>query len=92
VAVLSTHRSPDTPVVVGRDVGRPDEDVRVITLDTLADAGADMRTVIVIGSSTTRVLPDRPLGASVYTPRWYDDDRRPQSDQPEATPASQSTA
>ena len=79
VAVLSTHRSPDTPVVVGRDVGRPDEDVRVITLGALADAGADMRTVIVVGSSTTRVLPDRALGASVYTPRWYGEsaDQRP---------------
>jgi precorrin-2 C20-methyltransferase/precorrin-3B C17-methyltransferase len=71
VEILSSHRRPDTPVVVGRDVGRPGEDVRVITLDALADAGADMRTVIVVGSSTTRVLADRPLGARVYTPRWY---------------------
>jgi precorrin-2 C20-methyltransferase/precorrin-3B C17-methyltransferase len=71
VEILSSHRLPATPVVVGRDVGRPGEVVRVITLDALAEAGADMRTVIVVGSSTTRVLADRPLGASVYTPRWY---------------------
>jgi precorrin-3B C17-methyltransferase len=71
VEILSAHRTPATPVVVGRDVGRPGEVVRVLRLDQLAAAGADMRTVIVVGSSTTRVLAGRPLAASVYTPRWY---------------------
>lgn len=69
--VLAVHRDPATPVVVGRDVGRGGEQVRVLRLDELAEAGADMRTVILVGSSTTRVLEGRPLGASVYTPRWY---------------------
>jgi precorrin-2 C20-methyltransferase / precorrin-3B C17-methyltransferase len=71
VEVLSAHRDPATPVVVGRDVGRPDEHVRVLTLDALASAGVDMRTVVVVGSSTTRVLAEGPAGARVYTPRWY---------------------
>lgn len=71
VEVLAVHREPTTPVVVGRDIGRDGEEVRVLRLEELAEAGADMRTVILVGSSTTRVLEGRPLGASVYTPRWY---------------------
>ncbi|MHB1709867.1 MAG: precorrin-3B C(17)-methyltransferase [Acidimicrobiales bacterium] len=72
VELLSAHRNPQTPVVTGRDVGRAGEDVRVLALRDLAGAEIDMRTVIVVGSSTTRILADRPLGVRVYTPRSYD--------------------
>jgi precorrin-3B C17-methyltransferase len=69
VALLADHRDDTTPVVVGRDVGRPGEHISVLTLGELLDVDIDMRTVIIVGSSTTRILSDRPLGASVYTPR-----------------------
>jgi precorrin-3B C17-methyltransferase len=85
---LAAHRRPETPVVVGRDVGRPGEHVEVLTLDRLPDAAIDMRTVIVVGSSTTRMLADRPLSARVYTPRWYGD---PEHQSPTA-PANHATA
>jgi precorrin-3B C17-methyltransferase len=92
IEVIELHRDPSTPVVLGRDVGRPDEQIDVISLAGLgpaATAGAvDMRTVLVIGSSTTRVLPGRPLGSRVYTPRWYG----PEADQPSATLPSHATA
>jgi precorrin-3B C17-methyltransferase len=88
VEVLATHRIPKTPVVIGRDVGRPDERVRVVTLDALPHADIDMRTVIVVGSSTTRILVGRPLGGSVYTPRWYGDT----DDQSPTVPSSHATA
>ncbi|MCU1355865.1 MAG: precorrin-3B C17-methyltransferase [Acidimicrobiales bacterium] len=70
--VIGEHRTPDTPMIVGRDVGRPDEHVQVVTLATCETAAIDMRTAVIIGSSTTRVVPGRPLASSVYTPRWYD--------------------
>ena len=60
--VLGEHRAPATPVAVGRDVGRPGESVAVVTLATLDAADVDMRTVLLVGSSTTRMLPDRPVG------------------------------
>jgi precorrin-2 C20-methyltransferase/precorrin-3B C17-methyltransferase len=69
VEIIAAHRGPATPVVVGRKVGRPTEDVRVIDLAALPSADIDMSTIVVIGSSTTRHLPDRPLATSVYTPR-----------------------
>lgn len=86
--VLGRHRRPDTPVVVGREVTRPGEHVQVTTLAQVGDAEVDMRTVLLVGSSTTTVLPGRPLGASVYTPRWYGD----AGDEAPTTPSSHATA
>ena len=51
--LLLRHRAPDTPVVVGRAVGRADEQLAVITLAELADASIDMSTLVIVGSSAT---------------------------------------
>ena len=69
--VLGAHRGPATPVVVGRDVGRPGAAVAVTDLASLDPAAIDMRTVLIVGSSTTRLVrrPARPV--AVYTPRSY---------------------
>ncbi|MBT2212615.1 precorrin-2 C(20)-methyltransferase [Actinomadura sp. NEAU-AAG7] len=68
--VLLAHRSPDTPVVIGRDVGGPEESVRVIRLDDLGADGVDMRCLLLVGSSKTR-WAERGDGPAVYTPRRY---------------------
>ena len=69
IAVLERHRAPDTPVVVARAVGAPEESVTVTTLAELDQDAVDMRTLLIVGSSTTRVSG----GAvpRVYTPRRY---------------------
>jgi len=64
------HRKPDTPVVLGRDVGGPSESVRVLTLAELDPAEVDMRTLLIIGASTTTAF-DTPSGPRVYTSRRY---------------------
>ncbi len=46
------------------------------TLRTVDTGTVDMSTVVLVGSSQTRVL-DRPLGASVYTPRTYEEPAAP---------------
>ncbi|MFF2550038.1 precorrin-3B C(17)-methyltransferase [Nocardia sp. NPDC058058] len=66
------HRKPETPVVIGRDVGGPTETVRVVTLGDLDPAEVDMRTLLIIGASTTTVF-DAPSGPRVYTSRRYGD-------------------
>ncbi len=71
VGILSEHRPPATPVVLGRDVGRPGERVSVVTLHEVHEMPVDMRTIVVVGSSATRMVAGRPKGTSVYTPRWY---------------------
>ncbi len=70
--VLLRHRMPDTPVVVARAVGAPEESVTVTTLGALDLAMVDMRTLLIVGSSTTRVLASGNGGPPrVYTPRRY---------------------
>ncbi|MEO6879870.1 MAG: precorrin-3B C(17)-methyltransferase [Mycobacteriaceae bacterium] len=65
---LLVHRGPDTPVVVGRAVGSPDEQVSVVALGELGAQHVDMRTLLIVGSSTT--VWDRGTGV-VFTPRRY---------------------
>ncbi|GGL85252.1 precorrin-3B C(17)-methyltransferase [Nakamurella endophytica] len=51
--VLLAHRSPDVPVVIGRDVGRDGEELVVTTLGGLDPAVVDMRCLLIVGSSGT---------------------------------------
>ncbi|MFQ6392637.1 precorrin-3B C(17)-methyltransferase [Nocardia sp. KC 131] len=68
--LLLEHRKPDTPVVIGRDVGGPTESVRVICLAELDPDEVDMRTLLIIGASTTASM-DTDHGPRVYTSRRY---------------------
>ena len=65
--ILRSHRDGATPVVVARAVGSPDETVGVTTLAGVDLGAVDMRTLLIVGSSTTRVT----AGGAVYTPRRY---------------------
>ncbi|MCE8442395.1 precorrin-3B C(17)-methyltransferase, partial [Rhodovulum sulfidophilum] len=58
----------DRPVIFARAVSTPEERLTVVPLTEARPEMADMRTVVLVGSSLTRVLRDgaRPL---VYTPR-----------------------
>jgi precorrin-2 C20-methyltransferase/precorrin-3B C17-methyltransferase len=71
VEVLRRHRDDSTPVVVGRAVGSDDESVTVTTLGELDLDVVDMRTILIVGSSTTRVVPNGGGVPRVYTPRRY---------------------
>ena len=64
--LLLAHRDPGTPVVVGRDVSGPEEDVRVVRLADLDPASVDMRCLLIVGSSQTQWY-----GETVFTPRHY---------------------
>ncbi|WP_280384897.1 precorrin-2 C(20)-methyltransferase [Nocardia wallacei] len=68
--LMLDHRKPDTPVVLGRDVGGPTESVRVTTLAELDPTEVDMRTLLIVGASTTTAF-DTPTGTRVFTSRRY---------------------
>lgn len=68
--LLLEHRKPETPVVLGRDVGGPTESVRVVSLADLDPADVDMRTLLIIGASTTATV-ETAHGTRVYTSRRY---------------------
>ncbi|MFG3354823.1 precorrin-2 C(20)-methyltransferase [Streptomyces sp. NPDC048001] len=70
--LLLEHRAPDTPVVLGRDVGGPEERVRIVRLGELDPALVDMRTILLVGSSQTRAVRRGDGGEEiVWTPRRY---------------------
>jgi len=67
--ILLAHRRPDTPCVIARNLGRPAETQQILRLDELAGAAADMLSLVLIGSSQTRLLAGET--PRLYTPRGY---------------------
>lgn len=62
----------DRVVVLGRDVGGPTEALTVTTAGEMDPGVVDMRTLLIVGSSTTAVV-ERAAGRAVFTSRRYDD-------------------
>ncbi|WP_294197554.1 precorrin-3B C(17)-methyltransferase [uncultured Sphingomonas sp.] len=56
------------PVLFARAVSTPEESLRVVPLPDARGAMADMRTMVIVGSSRTRTI-DRPGAPLLYTPR-----------------------
>lgn len=71
--ILLKWRSPQTPIVLAKNLGRAGQSIETETLDQLSPDRADMRTIILIGSSKTRTIPRPYGGAWIYTPRRYGD-------------------
>ncbi len=69
-ALARTIRAPHTPVLLARAVGRADESLRIVPLGEVRGDMADMSTLVLIGSSTTRRI-EKPGGAYLYTPRSH---------------------
>ncbi|HEV2780876.1 MAG TPA: precorrin-3B C(17)-methyltransferase [Actinophytocola sp.] len=69
--LLLEHRAPGTPVVVGRDVGGAGESVEIVRLGELDTSTVDMRCLLIVGSSRTRVVERVDGTRAVFTPRGY---------------------
>lgn len=65
--LLRTKKAAGTPVLFVRAAGTPETRVVRATLATAGEAQADMRTLVIVGASTTRSV-----GRWVYTPRRED--------------------
>ncbi|UWR06269.1 MULTISPECIES: precorrin-3B C(17)-methyltransferase [Ruegeria] len=66
--ILRQECEPERLILFARAVCRPDEAIHIATLAEATPDMADMQTVVIVGSSLTRVI-DRPIGPIVYTPR-----------------------
>jgi cobalt-precorrin 5A hydrolase/precorrin-3B C17-methyltransferase len=64
--MLAAHRPPGTPVGWVRDATRPGQAASVAALAEFDPGVVDMHTLVVVGSSRTRVLAGR-----MVTPRDY---------------------
>ncbi|WP_029057645.1 precorrin-3B C(17)-methyltransferase [Stappia stellulata] len=69
--ILLAHRPADTPVVLGINLGREGETVRVTTLEALTVDEVDMLTTVLVGSSASRAVMTGAGKPFVYTPRGY---------------------
>lgn len=67
--ILRRHRDSATPVMFATAISRPEEYVVVATLAEAEKQTADMRTLVLVGSSATRVLQRPGRMPWVYTPR-----------------------
>jgi precorrin-3B C17-methyltransferase len=68
-ALLARHLPGTTPVIFGRAVGRVDESVTITRLAAAGEVAADMATLIIVGSSETRLIARPGQSPLVYTPR-----------------------
>jgi precorrin-3B C17-methyltransferase len=68
-ALLMQHKSGATPVILARAVGRSGEMIEITTLAEADASRVDMATLVLIGSSATRVIPRTNGRPWVYTPR-----------------------
>jgi len=67
--VLAEHCAPERLMVFARAVSTPEETLTTVQVSDAKPEMADMRTVVLVGSSQTRLI-DRPdLPPLVYTPR-----------------------
>ena len=74
--ILLQNRSPETPVLLARNLGRDDEAIKLIKLAELDVSLTDMMTVVIVGNRESRAfrLGDRSKGSKgwhSYTPRGY---------------------
>lgn len=65
--ILLNHRSPEAPVGLVTDAYRPAQSVKVTDLGSLDSEDVDMLTVVIVGSSQTRME-----GGRMVTPRGYE--------------------
>lgn len=68
--ILLQARPAETPVLLASSLGRPEEALRYRRLDALEVDEVDMLTVVLVGSSQSRLVA-RGEGARMFTPRGY---------------------
>lgn len=66
--VLKEICAPQQPIIFGRAISTPEQSIKVVLLKDATPDMADMRTMVIVGSSTTRII-EREGMPLIYTPR-----------------------
>lgn len=64
--IFLQYRDPQTPIALVKSAYRPDEEIRLTTLEKLLEEPIDMLTTVLIGNQSTRIYSDH-----MITPRGY---------------------
>ena len=70
-AILKNHRPPDTPVIIASNLGRAEENVRIVTFADFNPDDVDMLTLVMVGSSQSKSFARGDGKTYAYTPRGY---------------------
>ena len=71
IAILKLHRPLDTPVIIASNLGRAQENVRIVPLKEFDTHAVDMLTLVMVGSSQSKSMLRGDGQAYAYTPRGY---------------------
>lgn len=69
--IVLEYQAPTTPLIVARAVGSAQEEVTVTTVGEFDPDVVDMRTMVIVGASTTRAYNSSTDGIRVFTSRRY---------------------
>ena len=70
-SILKRHRPPDTPVIIASNLGRAEENVRIVKFIDFNPDDVDMLTLVMVGSSQSRSFARGDGRTYAYTPRGY---------------------
>jgi cobalt-precorrin 5A hydrolase / precorrin-3B C17-methyltransferase len=70
-AILKAHRLPDTPVIIASNLGRIEENVRIVKFADFNPDDVDMLTLVMVGSSQSKSFARGDGRTYAYTPRGY---------------------
>jgi len=71
IAILASHRPPDTPVIIASNLGRTDEKTTIVPFRAFRPEDVDMLTLVMVGSSQSRAFERGDGRTYAYTPRGY---------------------
>lgn len=71
IEILKLHRSDDTPVVVASNLGRERENISLVRFCDFDPDTVDMLTLVLVGSSASRMYARNNGEVLAYTPRGY---------------------
>jgi cobalt-precorrin 5A hydrolase/precorrin-3B C17-methyltransferase len=71
MAVITSYRHADTPVVIASNLGRPQESTSIVRLIDFDASDVDMLTIVLVGSASSRAFARDDGTVVAYTPRGY---------------------
>lgn len=71
--ILNQECADSRPILFCRNVSRPDQTITCLPLNEATPDMADMRTLVIVGTSHTRIIT-RQGAPIIYTPRYYNED------------------
>ena len=77
IDILTPYRHMDTPVIIASNLGRPTEKVKTVAFKDFKVEEVDMLTIVLVGSSQSKLITRGDGQNYCYTPRGYANKKDP---------------